>query len=85
MLTTFLKGTPARGHRMAIEISVITVGAVFLVVLLLMVLLCMSGQREKTVQENLKGSKSTGNYLFLVFIFIFEHSGCTINNFVKYC
>ncbi|XP_074510065.1 steroid 21-hydroxylase isoform X1 [Sebastes fasciatus] len=56
---------------MAIEISVITVGAVFLVVLLLMVLLCMSGQREKTVQENLKGSKSTVETGLLQYLYQF--------------
>uniref|UniRef100_UPI0037E7BEB6 steroid 21-hydroxylase n=1 Tax=Semicossyphus pulcher TaxID=241346 RepID=UPI0037E7BEB6 len=43
---------------MAIEISVISVGAVLLVVLLLMVLICTSGQREKSEQENHKGTKS---------------------------
>ncbi|XP_070768472.1 steroid 21-hydroxylase [Enoplosus armatus] len=39
---------------MAIEISLISVGAVFLVVLLLMVLICTSGQREK--KEDHKGT-----------------------------
>lgn len=45
---------------MAIEISVISVGAVFLVVLLLMVLSCFSDRRDKSVQGDPKGSKSTG-------------------------
>ncbi|XP_051261538.1 steroid 21-hydroxylase isoform X1 [Dicentrarchus labrax] len=44
---------------MAIEISVISVGAVFLVVLLLMLLICTSGQRDKCVQEDHNGSKPT--------------------------
>ncbi|XP_059194719.1 steroid 21-hydroxylase [Centropristis striata] len=39
---------------MATEIPVITVGAVFLVVLLLMVLINISGQRERNVQEGHK-------------------------------
>lgn len=47
---------------MAIEMSVISVGAVFLVVFLLIVLICTSGQRDKCVQEDQKDSKSTGNY-----------------------
>lgn len=52
---------------MAIEMSVISVGAVFLVVFLLIVLICTSGQRDKCVQEDQKDSKSTGNYLFVVY------------------
>lgn len=63
----FWGGTPARRHKMAIEISVIIVGAV-LVVLLLMVVICTSGQRSKSVQKGHMGSKDTGNYLFVVFV-----------------
>lgn len=63
---------------MAIEISVISVGAVLLVVLLLL-LICISGQRDKSIQRDHKGSKSAGNYLFVVCRFIFDHVGCTIN------
>ncbi|KAM6936711.1 steroid 21-hydroxylase [Lycodopsis pacificus] len=43
---------------MPIEISFITVGAVLLVVVLLMVLLCISGQRDKSVQKDHKGIES---------------------------
>ncbi|XP_018535934.1 steroid 21-hydroxylase isoform X3 [Lates calcarifer] len=43
---------------MAIEISVISVGAVFLVVLLLMVLSCFSDRRDKSVQGDPKGTQS---------------------------
>lgn len=68
---------------MATEISVISVGAAFLVVLLLMVLICTSGQRDKSVQEDHKGS--TGSHLFVFFICIFDHAGCTRKyfNFMK--
>lgn len=70
---------------MAIEISVISVGAVFLVVLLLMVLICTSGQSDTSVQEEQKESKSTGNYLFVVFICSSDCAGCTDKyfNFIK--
>ncbi|XP_054478198.1 steroid 21-hydroxylase [Anoplopoma fimbria] len=44
---------------MPIEISFITVGAVFLVVALLMVLICISGRKDKSVQEDHKGRKSS--------------------------
>ncbi|XP_019220698.1 steroid 21-hydroxylase isoform X1 [Oreochromis niloticus] len=40
------------------EISIVSVGAAFLVVLLFMVLNWISGQKHKDVQENHKGSKS---------------------------
>lgn len=41
------------------EISIVSVGAAFLVVLLFMVLNWISGQKHKDVQENHKGSKSS--------------------------
>ncbi|XP_068592038.1 steroid 21-hydroxylase [Cebidichthys violaceus] len=44
---------------MPIEITFTTVGAALLVVVLLMVLICISGPRDKSVQKDHKGSKST--------------------------
>lgn len=58
------------------EISVISAGAVFLVALLLMVLICTSGQRDKSVQEDHNGSKCTGN--LSVFLSLCDQAGCTI-------
>uniref|UniRef100_A0A8C4EYG8 Steroid 21-hydroxylase n=1 Tax=Dicentrarchus labrax TaxID=13489 RepID=A0A8C4EYG8_DICLA len=56
---------------MAIEISVISVGAVFLVVLLLMLLICTSGQRDKCVQEDHNGSKPTAESRLLQYFYQF--------------
>ncbi|XP_031154820.1 steroid 21-hydroxylase isoform X2 [Sander lucioperca] len=56
---------------MATGISVITVGAVFLVVLLLVVLICISGQRDKSVQKDRKGSKSTVESGLLQYLYQF--------------
>lgn len=66
---------------MVLEISAITVGAVLLVVLLLTILTCISGQRDKSVPPDHKGTGSTGNYLFVVFICICEHTYCKIKCF----
>lgn len=42
---------------MAIEIPVISVGAVFLLVVLLILLMCTSGQRNKSAKKDYMGSK----------------------------
>lgn len=50
---------------MVIEISLTSVGAVFLVVLLLLVLRCISDWRDKRAQRDHKGSRSTGTDDFI--------------------
>lgn len=55
--TSALISFPARSHNMAIEVSVVSVGAVLLVVLLLIVLSCISDRRDKSGEH--KGSKFT--------------------------
>ncbi|XP_071326365.1 steroid 21-hydroxylase isoform X1 [Trachinotus anak] len=63
---------------MAIEISVVSVGAVFLVVLLLMVLSCISDRRDKSVQADHKGStlKSTGAHSGLLH-YLYQYLPCS--------
>jgi len=52
---------------MAMEISMVSVGAVFLLVLLSLVLIL--GKRDTYIQEKDKASKSVGKYLIIVLIF----------------
>ncbi|XP_076594009.1 steroid 21-hydroxylase [Chaetodon auriga] len=54
---------------MAIEISMISVGAVFLVVVLLMALICT--QRDNCVEKDDKGSKSTAESSLLQYLYQF--------------
>lgn len=49
------------------EISVTSVGAVFLVVLLLLILSCASNRRDKFTQRDYKGSSSSGKNAFIHF------------------
>ncbi len=61
---------------MAMEISMISVGAVFLIVLLFMALICTSRDRDKCVQGDGRGKKSTGNDLFVVFMLKVKYTDC---------
>lgn len=70
-------GTAAR-NTMPVEMSVISVGAVILVLLLSMVLIRISGKRHKSTQGNHRGSAPSGNYLFAVLSITFVHAGCFI-------
>lgn len=59
VLSRFLALT--RREDMALDISLVSVGAVLLIMLLLMVLICTSSQSKETVQRDHKRGKSTAS------------------------